>query len=255
MPLPLPDSTMTVSQNSNLCITLSLSPWKVTRVLTFVVLSLVLLSLLSQCATYFLPDFPGRDTFDLELNVDKEGNIPSLYSGLSLLFCSALLFIIFRVSQQQRRSYLTHWKVLSFIFAYLALDEWMSWHERLIEPVRDGLGLSGFLYFAWVVPAFFLLILFFLSYARFWLHLPQSTRRLFLVAVILFVGGALCMELIGARYTELYGQENIGYQLWVTLEEMLEMLGIVVFIHALIQHLNRLKFERLSMNIFVNSEY
>ena len=46
------------------------------------------------------------------------------------------------------------------------------------------------------------------------------------------------MELPGAYYSELYGRENLTYSLITTLEESLEMLGLILFIRALLDYLS-----------------
>ena len=52
-----------------------------------------------------------------------------------------------------------------------------------------------------------------------------------------YVGGALGMELIKGRHSYLYGQKNLAYGVITTIEESLEMLGIVVFIYALLDYI------------------
>jgi hypothetical protein len=51
------------------------------------------------------------------------------------------------------------------------------------------------------------------------------------------VTGALGIELLGAREANLHGYYTVTYSLLYSLEEMLEMLGIVLFIYALLSHL------------------
>jgi hypothetical protein len=68
--------------------------------------------------------------------------------------------------------------------------------------------------------------------------LPKSTRREFLTAGALFVGGAVGLELLAGRYSEIHGVDNFIYSLHVTLEEGLEMLGVWVFIRALVRYIH-----------------
>ena len=60
---------------------------------------------------------------------------------------------------------------------------------------------------------------------------------LFLLAGGLYIGGALGMEMIGGYYTDFYGKNNLTYALITCLEEVLEMTGIVVFIHGLLDYM------------------
>ena len=47
-------------------------------------------------------------------------------------------------------------------------------------------------------------------------------------------GGAIGVELIGGRYLELHGVENLTYAMITTVEESLEMAGVIIFIWALL---------------------
>ncbi|MDV2991298.1 MAG: hypothetical protein N4J56_000952 [Chroococcidiopsis sp. SAG 2025] len=85
---------------------------------------------------------------------------------------------------------------LSVIFLFLAIDEFASLHEKLIEPIHSKLNTSGF-YFAWVIPGAAFTFVCLLIFTRFLGHLPTQTRRLFLLAGSLYVGGTLGMEMIG----------------------------------------------------------
>jgi len=49
------------------------------------------------------------------------------------------------------------------------------------------------------------------------------------------------MEMLGGRHYELFGGDNAAYtMLFVTLEESLEMIGIVVFVYALLSYLREM---------------
>jgi hypothetical protein len=52
------------------------------------------------------------------------------------------------------------------------------------------------------------------------------------------VGGALGMELVGGKYVSLYGAQNLGFAMITTVEEVGEMLGIVIFIYALMSYIS-----------------
>ena len=69
------------------------------------------------------------------------------------------------------------------------------------------------------------------------LHLPAKTRFTFLAAAIIYLGGAIGFELIGGRYAELHGSHNLSYNMISTVEESLEMAGVIIFIRALLQYI------------------
>ncbi|MGE5658630.1 MAG: hypothetical protein ACM37W_18685 [Actinomycetota bacterium] len=217
--------------------TFSLSPWKVTQFLSKVALCLVLLSLLGQFMVHFLPHFPARTTFANLFNVDAEMNVPTLYSSYSLLLASVLLGTIAYLKHQNRDRYTLHWSVLSFTFLFLSMDEILQIHEKLIEPLKGVSQTTGFIHFGWVIPAFFLVVIGFLAYLKFLAHLPATTRTWMIISACVYVGGALIMEVIDGYYASLYGETNIFYQFLVTLEEMMEMIGMIIFIHTLLSYI------------------
>lgn len=215
-----------------------LAPRKTLRFLVVLVLGLCLISTLGQYSLYFLPDYPLKGTFIRLFYIDAENNIPSLYSACALLFCAILLATIAYIKKLAHHRYVRHWGSLSIIFLYLAFDEAFVLHEELMEPLRNKLNVGGLLYFAWVIPGAIFVGACLLVYVKFLFDLPAKTRGMFLIAGTLYVGGAMGMELLGGYHTELYGLENMPYVLITTFEELLEMLGIAVFIYALLSYIS-----------------
>jgi hypothetical protein len=74
-------------------------------------------------------------------------------------------------------------------------------------------------------------------YVRFFMDLPAIYRIRFAIAGFLYVGGALGFEMITGRHFALYDNENIPYILLVTIEESLEIAGVLVFIWSLLVYL------------------
>ncbi|MEG4854539.1 hypothetical protein QUB10_27085 [Microcoleus sp. B5-D4] len=227
-----------------------LTPGAVTQFLIRVVTSLALLSVLSQMSLYFLPNAKLADFFTKAFNLDAEKNIPTLYSCLALLFSSLLLGVIAYAKNLDSDYYKKHWKILSFIFLFLSLDEAGSLHEKLIDPLRGLLNATGVFYFTWIVPFGFLVVIFLFSYSKFVLHLPVSTKKLFVAACALYIGGAIGMEMVGGYISSTMGEWGLSYKIVVNIEESLEMLGIVVFIHALTSYI-KTYLGGVSWNIYI----
>lgn len=217
---------------------ISLKPSTIARILGAVACLLVLASIGGQFSKFVL----GHDTLKWLVRlfyVDMEKNIPTFFSVLLLIFSSLLLAIITLINRKKRTVHVLKWAILSSGFMYLAYDEAFQVHEKLIKPIRILLGGDnlGVFYFAWVIPGIALVLVLALFFLRFMLHLPTKTRLSFLVAVILFIGGAIGVELIGGRYAELNGTQNLMYSMIiVTIEESLEMGGLIVFIWALLRY-------------------
>ena len=234
-------------------IQISLSPGAVTQFLLRVVAGLVVLFVLTQMTVYFLLDYVGRDFLADKFGLDYEGNIPTFYSFLALLFSSVLLGAIAYVKNLDSDRYKNHWKILSFIFLYLSLDEIGQLHEDLIDPMQKLLKATGFLYFAWIVPFGFLVAIFLFSYSKFVFHLPVSTKKMFVAACALYIGGAMGMEIPGGYLASTTGMQTVPYLIVITIEESLEMLGIVVFIHALMSYI-KIYLGGVSCNFYIEGK-
>ena len=213
------------------------SPAKVAKVLWIIAGVLLLLSIAGQCAKFFLGK---RHLFGLieEFNVDKENNIPTYFATVLLLMSSSLLALIASVKASAGDCFARHWIVLATIFLFLSIDEASSLHERLMSPVRDLLGVGGWLRFAWVIPGMLFVGVFALSYLKFLFHIPRRPRIFFTLAGCLYVSGAIGLEMIGGHHAAFYRVNSFTYGVITTIEEGLEMAGIIVFIYALLVYLS-----------------
>lgn len=216
----------------------SLSPGRLIRFLLVFISSLVAISFLLKSTVYFLPDYPLRDSLIPIFDINGEQNIPALYSWSALLFSAMLLAVIARVKRIVGDRYVTHWGALAIIFISLSLDEAMSLHERFVEPLRDRFNTGGIFYYAWVIPASILVVIFGLTFSRFLLALPAKTKRLFLIAGTVFVTGALGLEMVAGIYDNIYGMDNIVIAALTSIEEFMEMSAIAIFIYALLTYMN-----------------
>jgi len=242
------------TQHAPCCVTLVISPKKVAVILILVVLGLIA----AHAGTRYLRFFQGHEYqlgFERQFNLDKENNIPTWYSSSALLLSALLLTVTGFANKQRGNPYTYHWLGLAAIFLFLSLDEAASLHEmthNLLHPRLGGVGyFHGFLYFSWVVfGAIFVLIVGGI-YLPFVAALPVQTRRLFLIAGILYVGGELGIDMLGGRHAYFYGYNNFTYAMFVACEEALAMLGNVVFIYGLLTHLGSLK---SSLGILIEDE-
>lgn len=181
----------------------------------------------------------------LMFKVDGERNISAWFSSSILLAASALLAIVALAMKAESNRYTLHWGLLSLIFLYLSLDETSSIHEKLNDLGRI-LPDYKFLHFAWVLPATIALIILAAIYFRFVMDLPPRTRLFFIVAGCFYVGGALGVEILTGYYLEFSQRKDLIYSIFTVFEEGFEMIGVVIFIHTLITHLeSRVKYVQL----------
>lgn len=217
---------------------ISLNPALITRLIGAMALFLILASTAVHLAAHFSGDYRNTGLMRL-LNVDVEWNIPSFFSVLMLLFAALLLAVVTALERKQSRAHALHWTVLTLGFLFMAVDELVSMHEKLILPLRRVLGNEefGVFYFAWVIPGMAIVVGAGLFFLKFLLRLPGRTKRSFIIAGLLYVGGVIGIELIAGRHAESFGFHNLTYSILTLIEESLEMAGVVVFIDALLVYL------------------
>lgn len=214
-----------------------ISPLTLARRLLIGVLVLVAIGTAVQIGKY---GFNYRADWMGMFNLDREMNVPTWYSALMLGFCALLLQMIAVGKKTQYDRYYHHWRILSIIFWLLAVDEVLSVHELLIIPdLAEALKLPWFLHSLWVIPGAIFVLIFAQQYWKFTLHLPKRSRYHFTLAAMLYIGGALGIEMVGSHYAELEGQQHLTYALVTSIEEAMEMMGAVVFIYGLLFYIGR----------------
>ncbi|MCC0176336.1 hypothetical protein I4641_05015 [Waterburya agarophytonicola K14] len=216
---------------------ISLSPRKIIRYLTIGVIFFTLVSVGIQICKY---SYGYRADWMQLFNVDRELNFPTWYSALTIAFCAILLRIIAAGKKQQGDRYTKDWQLLSLIFWFMAIDEVLSIHEILIIPeISNALNLPWFLHSMWVIPGTIFVIWFIRRYSKFTSNLPYISRKHFFLAASCYIGGALLMEMVGSYIAEAQGQQNLVYALTATVEEAMEMSGIVIFVYGLLCYLRQ----------------
>lgn len=212
-------------------------PSSVARVLGIVVMLLVLASVAGQFSKYVL----GRDYlmgFVPAFDLDREQNIPTFFSVLLLLASAFILAVITALHRRERRPFVWHWATLSIGFVLMAYEEAFRVHEQLIDPVGIMLGDIGLgtFHYAWILPAMTLVLVVGLFFLRFLWNLTPRTRTWFIVAAIIYLGGAIGLEAVQVLWAERFGMHSLTYNMIGTIEEGCEMTGITLFIWALLEY-------------------
>ena len=219
---------------------INISPPQITKLLIYIVLALTII----HCTLQFLEFGLGferishiRTIFDFEY----DNNLTTWYSSVTLLACSLLLTIIAIAKKEDGNSYSFHWQILVVIFAIMSLDEVAMLHERAgnLIDILSPVEYSGWLNYQWVLLGIPLTAIIAIAYFKFMLHLPARTRNLFLLAGGLFVGGALGLEILSGYQASLNTSSQFLYKLYMTIEELWEKLGVLVFIYALLTYIEK----------------
>lgn len=230
---------------------LVLNPRKVLLTLSYMVIFLALLSITGQWLqfTFNLQDRVRISQLTSFLDLNEEKNLPTFFASIILLIAAALLlFITYQEVQRHtdKKYYKFSWGLLAGVFFYLSIDEYASIHERL-TPEMHRLGtFTGWLYHAWVIPAFTGVVILGLFFLKFIMSLPYKTRNQFIFAAILYIGGSLGMELLGSQYIYYQGKD-LNYALLTTIEETLEMFGVAYFIYALLCYIQKYVQDEMSI--------
>jgi len=229
---------------------LTFIPTKVALNLAIVALFLILASTVGQFFKYELGYDNVKGLVPL-FYLDYEWNIPTFYAVFLLLVVSSLFFVLARLEKKRISKHVSKWVLLCFIFLFMAVDEFCCFHERLNEPVSNLMDSEtmGSFYFAWVIPGVVIVGAVGLYFLRFVWQLPNKTKWLIIFSAILFLGGALGIELLGGRQAEMHGMNNWLYTFYATFEETLEMSGLILLIFALISYI-RQTYQQVRLSFF-----
>jgi hypothetical protein len=171
--------------------------------------------------------------------VGQEANVPTWLSSTLLLACSTLLWIIWWSSKLNREVRSVFWKALAIIFLIMSIDECATIHETIGTIFEDTLRSDLFRIYGFMLPGVVIVCVISLLFLRFVLSLPRDTRMLFLLAGALYGAGASAMEAVSLGWAARHSASLPFYALLVTVEETLELSGVLVFLYALTSYLAR----------------
>ena len=227
--------------------TLALSPRVVTSVLVAVLVVLLAAHAASQYARFALGMGSLRGLTS-RVYLGAEASVPAWFTASLMLDASQLLFVIGYARRQVGAPDVWHWLVLAAIFILLSIDEAAEIHEAVSSAftgvfawLAQGVG-GAFVPllqkpgYHWVVGGAMLAGGVGIAYLRFLWALPPRTSRGFVLAGVLYVAGAIGFELIGGSYSAQVGADNVVFVALMTIEESLEIIGLIVFVHVLLVH-------------------
>lgn len=178
----------------------------------------------------------GEDDMVWVFDADSEEGVLTWISIVLLFSVAGLLFANGQAAMQNGRDVVLPWFGLSVLFGIVSFDEFYGLHERLSDVLFRNVGGSGLFHFAWVVP------LGLLAVAGLWLLMPfltslgPRTRRLAVLSAMVYLTGAVGMEMLAGLVIEELGRNTFQYRLLTNAEEGLEVSGILLFIYTLQQY-------------------
>ena len=216
---------------------ITITPGSVFRLFLLIIGVLTYLNVLVLIFWFEYDDpFP---TFTKYFDVGQERNIPTMYSVIALTVAATLLATNARHSWEKCDGQHRYWAGLGLIFLFLAFDEGTKIHEKTSIVIEQWITPQGYLYWLWVIPYGFAVLVLAAVYLRFLVRLSRTTRYYFILAALLFLGGAIGVDMLQGReaYLNIGGEKTILYCVLYSLEEFLEMIGVAVFIYALLKNL------------------
>ena len=190
------------------------------------------------CFFSIQPDHAVSDELYRLLNFDREQNLPTFFSTILLFISFVFLGIITALKYLRKDPYLL-WGILGLVFLFLSFDEFFSIHERVGVRTTEKYNMTGVFHFSWIIP-YSLFTFFFglIYYFKLLKKLPKKIMLLFLVSGGIYVLGAIGFEALGSYEFSTAGNSQRKMAVFYTIEETLEMFGIILFIYALISYLN-----------------
>ena len=214
--------------------TIELYPRTIVVLLSTITILLLLAHLITIAMPYILEGFEHvivRMLFSLFF-LDGEGNFPAIFSTCMFLLNAAVFLIIWKAARLADDSSKI-WLFISIVFIFLALDESISIHERMITFLRQALDATGIFYYTWIIPyGIGVVLLSIFMIPVFW-RMQKRIRFWFILSAATYLFAAIGLEMISGKYLVMMNeQKDIVWIFIVTLEESLEMVGLIVLVYA-----------------------
>ena len=208
---------------------LNFSISKFCKSILIVILVLTFINLVLFYINYYYPGNIAIAHIYSFFDTNSEINLPTFFSSILILLASFLLFIIGTNNKK-----MNFWYFLGGLFFFASMDEMLQIHENCDMAIRKLIDNNAIVHlYGWVGLWTIILIIMFVIGLKFLFSLPRKTRNLFFLASGIFIAGALVMEVIGGGYET----ESIYYKILTTVEELLEMGGMLVFIYTFLDYI------------------
>ncbi|WIY27729.1 hypothetical protein [Parasedimentitalea psychrophila] len=172
--------------------------------------------------------------------LNNEASIPTVLSFLLMLTAAQLAFLAFVSVQKHHKTALNlYWLAAGLILIALAYDEAAQVHETIKAVVmREVFQNHGWIFVA--MPVVLTVAVFFVPFLR---SLPPRLAKQLIIAIAIFLSGAIVIEGIGGLYNFQMGKDLI-YRSITVLEESVELVGISYLNIVLLEHAAR---QRISL--------
>jgi len=193
---------------------------------------LLIIANIVMLIAYFTINNPDKFDFIQMVDLDQEANLPTLFSSALFLISASLFFLIYQNEKKTYNKDYRYWLGLAWICIFLAFDESAQIHETIGDFSEKYLShfAHGIFFYPWLIIYLPLVLIFLFLYVRFLFHLKKEIAFRFIVAAIIYLSGAVFFEMLGAKEADLHGDDTILYCILYTIEESLEMFGVIYLI-------------------------
>ena len=183
----------------------------------------------------------SRLLFEL-FDLNGENNVPTWFTSMVWAMAAGLAMVASRCEFSPDALMRLSWSLLGGVFLLLSLDEVGSLHERLLglagDSLQSALGLADSFYYSWAPMGMLLVLLVGGLFVPFLLRIPRGVAARLILAGGVFLSGSLAIETIGSSYDAgLIASTDVFRISWPRLffvEELLEMIGAILAVHALL---------------------
>lgn len=218
--------------NANLDV--SLRPASINRILWPLVGILIAGNIVSQLTD--ATDYMGRAAVQSIFDLTLESSFPTWLSALLFLLSALLILVIGRYAVDVSPSRAWAWKLVSIMLVIFSIDEVAGLHETMNGVVREGLGVGGILFYAWLIPALLILVVLGLVLLPWLIELPLLLRRTIIAAGVVFFVGTVVLELVGGYLASSGLRYDSAWFVTASVEESFELVGVAVLFTGLVRH-------------------
>ncbi len=205
----------------------------------------VVLSLIGQYLRMFPDSYSIHSPFQEKLlhdfiwgfDVNSEANITTYYSVSAAMASALLLFIIACLKNATKDRYRFYWAALAGLLLYMSMDDASVIHEKVSKYLKGVSDMGGWFEYKWVIVGLAVIGLLVIGFFRFWLHLDNKYKFLFVASAALYFGGAVGAEILGGRWAYSNGSKNFTYVLFNTFEQSLQYGGLTLLAYSLLLYI------------------
>jgi len=212
---------------------LTLSKFTIIQFLSLIALLLITIHIIILGVYYYIGN-PDIFDFVRMFDLDMERNIPTLFSSAIMLIAAFLFYLLSKDNMEKKKQNHLYWRGLSIVFTFLAFDESAKIHESIGDFTEKFVHFGGYLYYPWVISYGLFVIVLGLIYMRFFWRMKSNIFWSFMGSAAIYVGGAIGFELLGAHESSLHGTKTPLYSILYTIEESMEMFGVIFLIYVLL---------------------